>query len=64
MMPSTVLFHIQQMRQCLDEVRDVAEWITTVEDTVIAQVATFDTVLDLSQNDKNRENFDYEENLD
>jgi len=60
----TVLFHIQQMHQCLDEVRDVEEWITAVEDTVIAQVAIFDTVPDLSQNDKNGENFDYKVNLD
>ena len=64
MATSTVISHIQQMRQCLDDVRELAEWVTTVDETIITQVNAFNTVLDPSQSESNGENFDYEENLD
>jgi len=56
MMPSKVLYCIQQMHQCLDDVRDVAEWITMVEAIVVTQVEAFTAVPDLAVSDSNREN--------
>jgi len=64
MVPSTVLFHIQQMCQCLDDVKDMAEWISAVEETVIRQVESLAAVLDPVISGSDRENFDYEGNLD
>jgi len=64
MTPLTVLLHIQQMHQCLDDIRDVSEWITAVEETVIRQVECFNAVPDLVISDSDGENFDYKENLD
>ena len=64
MTPLMVLYCIQQMHQCLDDVRDIVEWITTVEETVIQQVEAFAAMPDPVISDSNRENFDYKENLD
>ena len=64
MTPLTVLCCIQQMHQCLDDIRDVAEWITAVEKMVVAQVKAFTAMPDPDVSDSNRENFDYKKNLD
>jgi len=59
MAPLTVILQLQQMHQCLGNVWEVAEWITQVEEMVIAQVNAFNTVPDPSLSNSNRENFDY-----
>jgi len=52
------------MHQCLDDVRDMVEWITAVEETVVCQLESFAAVPDPVISDSNRENFDYKGNLD
>jgi len=63
MVPSTMLFCIRQMCQCLDDVRDMAECISTVEETVFCQVESIAAVLGPVISNSDKENFDYE-NLD
>ena len=64
MMSLTVIYCIQQMHQHLDDVRDVAEWITTVEETVVRQMESFAATPDPDISDSNGENFNYKGNLD
>jgi len=64
MMPLTVLYCIQQMCWYLDNIRDVAEWVTAVEEIVVCQVEAFSATPDPVICEGNGDNFDYKENLD
>ena len=64
MVTLTVISQIQQMCQCLDDIQEVVEWITTVEEMVIAQVNALNDVPDPIVSNSDRENFDYNGNLD
>ena len=46
MATSTVLYCLQQMRHVLDEVWEVAEWVTVVEEVVHEGISWFDAVPD------------------
>jgi len=39
MASSTVIFRLQQMGHALDEIREVAEWVSAVEEVVHAEIA-------------------------
>ena len=51
------------MNFALDNIWEVVEWITVAEEAVVAQVNTFDAILDLHVSDSDGESFDYKENL-
>jgi len=62
---STVISHLQQICHVLDEVWDLAEWVNMVEQVVHDKVALLDLIPDLvDPSVSDRENFDYDRNLD
>ena len=48
----TVLLWLQQMGHILDEVWDVAEWVTAVEEVVHEEISWFDAVPDPNPEDQ------------
>ena len=46
MVTSTVIYHLQQMHRILDEIQEVAEWVTVVEEVVYEEISRFGAVPD------------------
>jgi len=46
MVTSTIIFRLQQMGRVLNEVREVAEWVTAVEEVVHEEISRFGAVPD------------------
>jgi len=46
MATSIVIYCLQQMHRILDEVREVAEWVTAVEEVVHKEISHFSAVPD------------------
>ena len=46
MATSTIIFRLQQMRRVLNEVQEVAEWVSVVEEVVHEEISRFGTVPD------------------
>ena len=46
MATSTIIFRLQQMGRVLNEVRELAEWVTAVEEVVHEEISHFNAVPD------------------
>jgi len=46
MATSTIIFRLQQMGRVLNEVREIAEWVTAVEEVVHEEISHFSAVPD------------------
>ena len=55
---------MQTMWQYAKSLCEMAEWVMAVEDTLVWQVRTFADTPDLVTGNSNRENFDFNRNLD
>jgi len=46
MAASTIIFRLQQMGRVLNEVQEIAEWVTAVEEVVHEEISRFGAVPD------------------